>query len=127
MIVGTGIDIVEIERIERLMKQQTRFVSRVLTGAERANMPATERRAAEFVAGRFAAKEALSKALGTGIGAMIQFHDMEISKDSKGKPSIRIAPAAIARFQRDPETLSIHLSISHSKSFAIAQVVLEEL
>jgi len=116
MISGIGIDIVELERIEKIYQRQNRFVDRVLTPNEKATFHTlTESRKVEFLAGRFAAKEAYSKAVGTGIGENLAFIDIEIEKDNKGKPYIL-----------KPKKEGVHLSISHSKNFAVAQVVIEE-
>ncbi|KPD00010.1 Holo-[acyl-carrier-protein] synthase [Geobacillus sp. BCO2] len=116
MIVGIGIDIVELERIRSLLERSRKFPERILTPREKVQFgelpPA---RQAEFLAGRFAAKEAYAKALGTGIGRHLSFQDIEIVSDEHGKPSIAA--------RRDGET--VHLSISHSRDYAVAQVVIE--
>jgi holo-[acyl-carrier protein] synthase len=114
VIEGIGIDIVEIERISR-MANRVKFSERILTELEMAKyITLSEKRQLEFLAGRFAAKEAFSKANGTGIGSELSFQDIEISNDSKGKP-----------FFSKPERDGLHLSISHSESYAVAQVVIE--
>ncbi|MBV7508721.1 holo-ACP synthase [Bacillus sp. sid0103] len=115
MIKGIGIDIIELSRIQDILLRQKKFVDRVLTPTERKKfeeLPAA--RKVEFFAGRFAAKEAYSKANGTGIGAELSFLDIEIDNDSTGKP-----------FIAKPETRA-HLSISHSRDYAVAQVMIEE-
>ncbi|MCK6255287.1 holo-ACP synthase [Fictibacillus sp. KIGAM418] len=115
MIIGTGIDIVEIARIEEVCQKQVRFPDRILTEKElEAYGVLKGRRQAEFLAGRFAAKEAYAKAVGTGIGKHLSWQDIEITKNDNGKPVIFGGTDKIA-----------HLSISHSKEFAVAQVVLE--
>lgn len=117
MIIGTGIDIVEIERIEKLMNRQVNFVDRVLTQEEKAQFDVIgERRKVEFLAGRFSAKEAFSKAYGTGIGKDLSFQDMNIATTEKGKP-----------FFTRPLSSNVHLSISHSEHYAIAQVIIESI
>ncbi|WP_134685617.1 holo-ACP synthase [Brevibacillus migulae] len=127
MIIGIGIDIVEIERIAAIVKRQPNFVARILTEQERSvSQPVAERRAAEYLAGRFAAKEAMAKAIGTGIGKSLGFQDMEVWKDEYGKPYIRLSKEAAGRLFADPSKLRIHLSISHSKEYAVAQVIIEE-
>jgi holo-[acyl-carrier protein] synthase len=114
VIEGIGIDIVEIERISR-MSNRAKFSARILTEQELAKyITLSEKRQLEFLAGRFAAKEAFSKANGTGIGSELSFQDIEISNDSKGKP-----------YLSKPEREGVHLSISHSGSYAVAQVVIE--
>ncbi|WP_028401274.1 holo-ACP synthase [Ectobacillus panaciterrae] len=114
MIIGTGIDIIELERIEKLMEQQ-KFIDRILTEREQeAAFRLHGQRKVEFVAGRFAAKEAYSKAAGTGIGKEVSFLDLEILNDERGKPVLTA-----------PVSHIVHVSISHSKQFAVAQVILE--
>lgn len=128
MIVGIGADIVEIERISTLIKRQKSAINRFLTGEEqRLLQDKTEARQAEFVAGRFAAKEAGAKALGTGIGAVIGFLDMEIMPNELGKPEMKIKDEVYMRLGLDPASVRVHLSISHSQAYAIAQVVVEQL
>lgn len=115
MIIGIGIDIIELERIEKMLDGKLKFMERILTERER-NVAAELKghRLVEFVAGRFAAKEAYSKAVGTGIGKEVSFLDIEIRNDDRGKPIVFA----------NTEHL-VHLSISHSREFAVAQVVLE--
>ncbi|HAQ08496.1 MAG TPA: holo-ACP synthase [Bacillus bacterium] len=117
MIVGTGIDIVEIGRIRKLVASQPRFPDRVLTEKEKSVFNGyKEGRGIEFLAGRWAAKEAFSKAKGTGIGKELSFLDIEIGADPNGRPVII-----------KPYGEGIHLSISHSEEYAIAQVVIEKI
>ncbi|MEH7546044.1 holo-[acyl-carrier-protein] synthase [Neobacillus bataviensis] len=114
MIKGIGIDIIELHRIRELINKQSKLVDRILTVDEKKKYEdLSESRKVEFLAGRFAAKEAFSKAFGTGIGRELSFQDMEIETDGSGKP-----------FFRKPEVQS-HLSISHSREYAVAQVVIE--
>ena len=128
MIVGIGVDIVEIERISTLIKRQKSAISRFLTGEEqRLLQDKAEARQAEFVAGRFAAKEAGAKALGTGIGGVIGFLDMEITPTELGKPEMKIKNEVYTRLGLEPARVRVHLSISHSQAYAIAQVVVEQL
>jgi holo-[acyl-carrier protein] synthase len=115
MIKGIGVDIIEINRIEELVTKNEKFIHRILTEAEKdAYMLLNDRRKMEYLAGRFAAKEAFSKAMGTGIGKNLQFIDIEVSQDSFGKP-----------FISKPFATGVHLSISHSKDYAVAQVIIE--
>ncbi|WP_066369977.1 holo-ACP synthase [Neobacillus fumarioli] len=114
MITGIGIDIIELARIEELLDRQGKFADRVLTVLEKERFEQlSARRRVEFLAGRFAAKEAFAKAVGTGIGKELSFLDIEIKTDHMGKP-----------FFSKPVTKA-HLSISHSRDYAIAQVVIE--
>ncbi|SFL50401.1 holo-ACP synthase [Salibacterium qingdaonense] len=115
MIKGIGMDIVEMERIKRLMDKSERFEVRILTPAERERMNSCEGwRRIEFAAGRFAAKEAFVKAAGTGISGCFGFQDIEVLPDGRGKPCIHAGMEDYA-----------HVSITHSRDYAAAQVVLE--
>jgi holo-[acyl-carrier protein] synthase len=115
MIIGTGIDIVELRRIEQLLSRQPKFVDRILTEKEKEYFQLLNgKRKVEFIAGRFAVKEAYSKAVGTGIGKQVSFLDIEIINDERGKPVLYGGMDHI-----------IHVSISHSSDFAVAQVIIE--
>ncbi|WP_080848791.1 holo-ACP synthase [Cytobacillus gottheilii] len=117
MIIGIGIDIVELHRIQKLADKHQKFALRILTVSEYQQFEQLHgERQVEFLAGRFAAKEAYSKAMGTGIGTDLSFQDIEIMKDERGKPSIM-----------KPLQKGVHLSISHSKEYAVAQVIIENL
>lgn len=120
MIYGIGIDIIETERIAQLLeRKEASFIQRIFTEQERSQIPLNDRRKVEYLAGRFAAKEAFSKALGTGIGASLHWHEIEILTDLQGKPYIKYT-------NRISEgELSYHLSISHSNRYAVAQVIIE--
>ncbi|MCM3571170.1 holo-ACP synthase [Neobacillus mesonae] len=116
MIKGIGIDIVELSRVQELAGRQQKFVDRVLTENEKQRFEKlSSGRKTEFLAGRFAAKEAFAKAVGTGIGKKLSFLDIEIGTDEWGKPLI-VRPSEHA-----------HVSISHSRDYAIAQVIIEEV
>lgn len=118
MIIGTGIDLVELARIQQLAERQPRFITRVLTEAEQKEYALLSAgRKTEFLAGRFAAKEAFVKAVGTGISATFSWLDLEVRKEETGKPYL------VARNYDQ----KVHLSISHSKTQAIAQVIIESL
>lgn len=128
MIVGIGVDIVEIERISKLVKRQKSTISRFLTIEEQQLLQGKpEARQAEFIAGRFAAKEAGSKALGTGIGGTLSFLDMEVLPTESGKPEMKIKEEVYERLGLDLSNVRVHLSISHSSAYAIAQVVVEQV
>lgn len=115
MITGIGLDIVELGRIRRLDGKSAKFRERVLTDNELAEYELlSANRKTEFLAGRFAAKEAFGKAKGTGIGKVCAFRDIEIRKDSNGKPSVY--------FQNEEEGL---ISITHTKEYAAAQILLQ--
>jgi holo-[acyl-carrier protein] synthase len=115
MIKGIGIDIIELPRVREIINRQPKFAERVLCPSEMKIFETlSAARKTEFLAGRFAAKEAFSKANGTGIGKLLSFHDIEIGVDQMGKP-----------FILKPDGRS-HLSISHSRDYAVAQVIMEE-
>ncbi|MCI1696930.1 holo-ACP synthase [Aneurinibacillus aneurinilyticus] len=125
MIVGVGIDIVELERIQKIIgRQESAFLERIFTERERKNVPLGEARKIEFVAGRYAAKEAISKALGTGIGKVFSFQDAEILPGETGKPNVCIDASLLERITGKRGSFC-HLSISHSEKYAVAQVILE--
>jgi holo-[acyl-carrier protein] synthase len=115
MIKGIGLDIVELKRIQALLERQPKFIERILTPAERQIYASRHGlRKVEYAAGRFAAKEAFAKARGTGIGRALSFQDVEIKSDISGKPYIN-----------KPGTKGVHLSITHTKEYAAAQVIIE--
>lgn len=118
MIQGIGIDIIEIKRIERLFYKTDRFIERILTSNEITQFKKiqTDRRKVEFLAGRFAAKEAFAKATGKGIGEL-SFQHIEIRYRTSGAPFI---------YADGYESKNVLLSISHSKEYAVAQVIIEE-
>jgi holo-[acyl-carrier protein] synthase len=115
MIRGIGIDIIELSRVQEMIERQPKFAERILSEREKQRFDdLSGRRKTEFLAGRFAAKEAFSKANGTGIGKQLSFQDMVIENDQMGKP-----------FFLQPE-INAHLSISHSRDYAVAQVIIED-
>ena len=124
MIIATGIDLMEIARLEAsLSKESTRFRDRVFTPAEIAYCESRASRFASYAA-RFAAKEAVMKALGTGWAGGVGWHDIEITNDEAGAPSVRLSGIALERFQ-NLGARRIHLSLSHARDLAIAQVIFE--
>lgn len=118
MIKGIGIDIVELKRIERLMSKNERFVKRILCEKELAEFKqlSNERRKIEYVAGRFAAKEAFSKAIGTGIGET-NFIDIAVLNEPSGAPYLEV---------NGFEKKQLFVSISHSNDYAVAQVIITQ-
>jgi len=113
---GIGSDIIEITRIRaNLARYGDKFLDKILTIQEKAYC-LTFKDPASSVAGRFSAKEAVAKALGTGFGEALQFHDIEILNEPTGKPYVRLSSTA-AQFFGHPRFL---LTISHCKSYAIA-------
>lgn len=115
MIKGIGLDIVEIARIRKANDMSERFKDRILTPKElEIFQQLKSRRQLEFLAGRFSAKEAYSKANGTGIGRECKLQDIEILPGSKGQPILYFKGTVV----------NGHVSITHSKEYAAAQVIL---
>jgi holo-[acyl-carrier protein] synthase len=124
MIVGSGIDLVEIERIQHAIDRYgARFLNRVFLGGELAYC-LSKRRSAESFAARFAAKEAASKALGTGISHGVNWLEIEVVREPSGKPGLCFHGRAVEIALRLGVTHSA-LSLTHSEQFAMASVVLE--
>jgi holo-[acyl-carrier protein] synthase len=120
VILGLGVDVVEIARIARAMERlKERFARRILRPEEtRGHLTPT------YVAGRFAAKEALVKALGTGFTQGIGFHDFAVVSTPSGAPQTQLFGAAHARLMQLGGT-AVHLSISHSREHAVAMAIVE--
>jgi holo-[acyl-carrier protein] synthase len=111
-----GTDIIQIQRVEKLVKRYgIKFKQRFLSPKEIAVA-----RRIETLAGFWAAKEAISKALGCGIGSQLRFHDIIIAKDHKGAPYFKLAKEA----QKVHRIQECSLSISHDGGFAIAVAVI---
>lgn len=115
MIAGIGVDIVDLARFERAVGRTPALKARLFAESER-DLPLRS------LAGRFAAKEALIKALGdsTGVG----WHDMQVVNDVHGNPSFRLS-GAVAEIVERRRITAVHLSMSHDAGVAIAQVVAE--
>jgi len=124
VIAGIGVDIVEVERIERALRRHPeRFLRRVFTQAEVDACWPSETQRYRRLAARFAAKEALLKALGTGL-RYGKWTEVEVVRDPLGKPSLRLT-GALAAVAQERQIRRFHVSISHCKEYAIAQVVAE--
>ena len=123
MILGIGTDIVEISRIATALERQgDAFWERILAPEERREIKSAKRRV-EYFAGRFAAKEAASKALGTGIGE-VRVHDLIIFNNERGAPYLTLKGYA-AELAEQMGIRKMHLSISHSEHYATATVIAE--
>jgi len=124
MILGIGTDLCEIGRIERALERcGERFALRVLVESEMLRFR-RHRKPAAYLAKRFAAKEAMSKALGTGIHYPVNWHGMWVENARSGKPSLRFSgPMAAYLEQRGVET--VHLSLTDETGMACAFVVIE--
>jgi holo-[acyl-carrier protein] synthase len=124
MIVGIGIDIIEIQRIRDVhARHQDRFTNRILTNAEKDYVLKHADPSARL-AGRWAAKEAALKALGTGLAEGISWREVEILPDTRGKPTLILHGKALQR-AKEMEAAVFHVTITHSNEMAMAQVILE--
>jgi holo-[acyl-carrier protein] synthase len=124
MILGIGIDIIEVARIAAsLEKFGHRFGERILLKEETAYC-LDHRCPAPFVAARFAAKEAISKAFGTGIGAQLGWQDMEIAHRESGEPYVILHGKGKKLFE-SRRAKNIFVSISHTEKYAAVVAVLE--
>ena len=128
MILGVGIDLVSVRRIQELEnKFKQKFLQKVFTKNE---ILASQKKFSSeiFLAKRFAAKEAFSKALGLGLGRGINFSDIEISNDDLGKPQIKILnnKEEFVKKHFHCEDFSVHLSLTDEESFASAVVLIEK-
>lgn len=115
MIKGIGLDIIEMKRVKKAKERSEKFEQRILSERElHIYKQLSEVRKVEFLAGRFAAKEAYSKANGTGIREGCEFHQIEILNDELGKPILYF----------DRQSINGFVSITHSVDYAAAQVIL---
>ena len=126
-IFGIGIDVVEVERIESSIAEfGDHFINRLFTEAERAYCESQQRPAIHYAA-RFAAKEAIAKALGTGIGKDLAWLDMEIRRRESGEPEVFLTGMG-EKFARANQLTQIKISLTHAKHYAAANaVVLAEI
>ena len=123
MVIGIGTDIVEIARIADVLDRQgDAFVQRILTHSEQKQYQASKQKAA-FLAKRFAAKEAVAKALGTGIGHGVSFQDMSITNNAKGAPEVVLSGGA-ARIMAEQGAHKVLLSLADERHYAIAYAIL---
>jgi len=120
-ILGTGIDIIEIERIKKAINKNNKFLERIYTKKEIEYFKQKGYKA-QTIAGNFAAKEAISKAFGTGIRGY-NFKDVEILRNSLGKPVVKMYNE-LYELSEKLEIKEIILSISHSKDYAVANAII---
>ena len=121
-IIGHGIDLVECDRIEDMLRRHgDRFMARVLTNQER-ERAAQFKNPVQFVAGRWAAKEAILKMIGTGWRGQISWTDMEILPDDLGRPVVKLG-GETARRARELGIETVLLSISHTRGHATASAI----
>lgn len=122
MIIGIGCDLIELSRIEKALINP-KFVEKVFTAEEIKYCTARESQKTQSYAARYAAKEAVAKALGTGFRGG-SLHEIEVVNDSMGKPEVQLSGFFAALF-KERGCRKIHLSLSHVKTCAMAQVVME--
>ncbi len=124
MIVGIGTDIIEINRIEKAISKNNRFLTRIFTQKE-IDYFESVKMSSQTIAGAFSAKEAVLKSLGTGLRDM-SFQDIEITRNQLGKPSVTLYANAleIAKQQNIGEVL---ITISHCKEYATAYAIAKEM
>lgn len=120
-ILGIGIDIIEIERIKKVIERKPRFIERNFTQKEIEYFEKNKLRA-ETIAGNFAAKEAISKALGSGIRGF-NLKDIEVLRDDLGKPIVKTYNN-LESICIDYNIVDIKISISHSKNYAVANCLI---
>ena len=114
-IFGIGVDVVDMPRIKHIVETNPKFIQRVLTEKEFEQfLSRGKKRQVEYFAGRFACKEAFSKAFGTGIGP-VDFKSIEVLSEENGRPIVTQSP-----FEGE-----VHVTISHSEAVAVAYMILE--
>ena len=130
MIIGLGSDLIDIRRVEKTLERfGDRFVQRVFTEIEQAKSDRRKERAASY-AKRFAAKEACSKALGTGLRQGVYWRDMSVANLPSGKPTMVLTGGALLRLESmmpDDHMPSIHLTITDDWPLAQAFVIIEAI
>ena len=125
MILGTGIDIVELDRIKTMLeKHGKKFLSRTYTDVEISAGEGKGLALSAYYAGRWAAKEATAKALGCGFGKECNFLDIEVTNDKLGKPVLKLSGNAKKR-AANMGIKAMHISISHEQAYAVAMVIME--
>tara|TARA_R110002049_G_scaffold147342_2_gene310192 strand:+ start:15566 stop:15955 length:390 start_codon:yes stop_codon:yes gene_type:complete len=121
MLLGAGIDIVEVERIKEIIERRgDRFIEKILNVKELEELKSVSNSTA-FIAKRFAVKEAAAKALGTGIGKLLSFTDMYVEHDDLGKPILKFTEDSSVRLNlKDKHSL---LTIADERAYAVAHVL----
>jgi len=126
VIIGVGTDICRLERIEKLLRgdKKEAFLKRTFTEDEITSLP-SEKRQVSYYAGRWAAKEAIAKCLGTGFGEQCRWLDITIERLANGSPAVKLRDKTAETAQKMGIS-SFHISISHEKEYAIAFAVAEK-
>ena len=124
MLIGTGVDLIEVERIAHSIERYgERFLRRVYTDQE-IDYCSRKRVSAESFAARFAAKEAGAKALGTGISRGVTWNEFQVARNPGGRPVLELSGRA-ALLATELGVRAISLSLTHTSSLAMATVVME--
>lgn len=123
MIFGIGTDIIEINRVETASRRNPKFLEKMFTERELKFLNSRKFKS-ETLAGSFSVKEAVSKALGTGIRGFT-FKDIEVLRDNLGKPEVILSEHIISIFKL--KNINIHASISHNNDTVVSFVVIEVL
>jgi holo-[acyl-carrier protein] synthase len=124
MIIGVGIDIVEVPRVQRLYdKFGQRFLTKILRQTE-TDYCLSCAVPPHAIAGRFAAKEAVAKAFGTGIGTVMGWHDIEITRAESGAPVVTLYGKGRALAEARA-VKKVHISLTHTQGYAVAVAIIE--
>ena len=123
-IFGAGIDLIEISRINKSIKNKN-FIDRIYSKSE-IQIARSLKYKSSFFAKRFAAKEAFSKAIGTGISEGISFKEISVVNNIKGKPTIKLSGKTKNIVLKKIKKAKVHLSLSDEKKYAIAMVIIEQ-
>ena len=125
MIIGTGIDIVNIKRMKKALgKWGASFKKKVFTAREM-EYCAKKSKSAQHFAARFAVKEAVLKALGSGMAAKMKWIDVEVVNESNGKPNVRLS-GEIKKIAQKKRVKNVFVSIAHTEDYAVAQAIAEK-
>ena len=119
--ISIGVDIVEVPRVERLIRKYARVQERLFTEPE-IHYCRARRNCYEHMAARFAAKEAVLKALGTGLGSGMRWTDVEVVNEEGGRPYVRLG-GAVAAFAERHGVQQLEVSLSHTTGLALAQAM----
>jgi holo-[acyl-carrier protein] synthase len=123
-IFGAGIDLIEISRIRKSIKNKN-FIDRIYSKSEIQQARSLKNKSS-FFAKRFAAKEAFSKAMGTGISEGISFNEITVVNNIKGKPSIKLSGKTKSVVLKKIKKSKVYLSLSDERTHAVAMVIIEQ-
>jgi len=123
-IFGAGIDLIEISRIRKSIKNKN-FIDRIYSKSEIQQARSLKNKSS-FFAKRFAAKEAFSKAMGTGISEGISFNEIKVVNNIKGKPSIKLSGKTKSVVLKKIKKAKVYLSLSDERTHAVAMVIIEQ-